>query len=424
MFSSEFYEEVDYMGSRLSCNDKGVELSADKKNIECMKDISVPESEKHLRAFIGMSNWLSDFIPNLHLELGPFYDLLSKLKKEPGKKFSEFWNNEMTDLFKAVIEKISNPTTLSVPNYDDQFNIECDSSGYGYGAYLYQEGKVIGYASKALPKLALNYDNIHRETACVLWAIEKFSRFFCCSPFPTRIYTDNRVTSFIKSSTSSKLKRWRSILDSYNIVLEHRAGSKMLVSDALSRLIDRSENRISERDISDEMLHETVIASQKESSTESSEILDELELLQMHQNLGHCSSDRLAKISGQKLGICETVVKRCFGCCSRQKVKQVKQILGTLPDPAKKNGLWMIDLVYWNNKKYLSILDRSTRFMSVIPVVSRHHKSIAKSLEHEFSKLGVPEKISADREFVSEHLGDLFERSGIEFLALTRESLF
>ena len=103
------------------------------------------------------------------------------------------------------------------------------------------------------------------------------------------IYTDNRVTSFMKSSTSSKLKRWRSILDSYRIQLEHRAGTKMLVSDALSRLITANVGDY-KADLSDELLNETVIAKQKCELTE-------VELFQLHQKNGHCSTDRLAVIA-------------------------------------------------------------------------------------------------------------------------------
>ena len=74
-----------------------------------------------------------------------------------------------------------------------------------------------------------------------------------CSPHTTTVYTDNRVTSFIRSASSSKLKRWRSILDSHNIRLEHRKGSKMYISDALSRhpIVDSKEYQ---SDISDEIL--------------------------------------------------------------------------------------------------------------------------------------------------------------------------
>jgi len=30
-----------------------------------------------LRSFIGMVNWVSNFIPYIHIEMGPFYNILS-----------------------------------------------------------------------------------------------------------------------------------------------------------------------------------------------------------------------------------------------------------------------------------------------------------------------------------------------------------
>lgn len=106
-----------------------------------------------------------------------------------------------------------------------------------YCIILTQDKKIIAYASKALTKQAVNYENVHRETAAVVWAVDKFREFFICNPYPTKVFTDNRVTSFINSSKNSKLKRWRSYLDAHNLEINHRSGSKMLVSDTLSRLL-------------------------------------------------------------------------------------------------------------------------------------------------------------------------------------------
>lgn len=278
--------------------------------------------------------------------------------------------------------------------------------------------RIVAFASKALTKEAVAYENIHRETACVLWAVEKFSHFIMCSPHTTTVYTDNRVTSFIRSASSSKLKRWRSILDSHNIRLEHRKGSKMYISDALSRHpVEHSEKYQS--DISDEVLEEIVIA--KAHGDEG------VELLQIHAKNGHCSADRLSKITGASLEKCSGTISRCFDCISRSKVKEYKQVLGTIEDKKMKNHTWCIDFVFGKlgrNETYLSILDRSTRFFMARKMDKRSHDSVIECLRDEFARLGRPKRIVCDREFISDRIQSFLSKENIEFCPLSRESPF
>lgn len=196
-----FRKNLDFMGSKIDITDKGVEIKANPKNIEAITNLDTPKNQKEVQCFIGMCNWISNFIPGLHLELGPLYGLVSDLNKKENKNcFNKFWTDNIDKLFKTIKNLIAQPKTLSVPNYDNQFFIEVDSSSFGSGAVLYQETnddkKSIAYASKSLSKQAKNYDNIHRETAGCIWALEKFSHYFCCSPHPIKVFTDNKVRSW------------------------------------------------------------------------------------------------------------------------------------------------------------------------------------------------------------------------------------
>ena len=394
-------KSVDFMGTTLVGTTDGVKLKTESKNIEALKNISTPKTEKELRTFLGMCNWISSFVPGLHIELGPFHSIVSKLKMNSTLKFRDIWNASYQTLFEAVLSKISNPRTLAVPNYDKPFEIECDASGLGYGAILTQGHTIISYASKALPEVAMRYENIHRETACVLWAVGKFERFFSCSPHETQVFTDNRVTSFIRTSTSNKLKRWRSVLDSYNIKISHKSGVKMLVSDALSRLVKEGSSKVETLDLSDELLEEIVIAAEQIVDKEE---LSSLELYQLHDKYGHCSAERLSKLVGKTVKVCSKIVSTCYKCNLQKRVKNVKQILGTIPDKMYKNSHWYIDFVFFKGRAFISILDRSTRFFSIIPARNKTHKNLISALHTEFTKLGKPDALSCDRELVSECL--------------------
>ena len=422
-------KKTEYMGTNLSIEENDVKIKPNPKNIEALRDAVEPYDEKSLRGWIGMINWISKFLPNIHVELGPMYDIIRKLSNNKDKKFKDFWTEDYQNLYKSIQREVSDPKTLSIPNFSAPFFLELDSCGHGMGGICYQKSgddkRIIGFASKALTKEALSYDNIHRETACAYWGIEKFSPFFSCSPHTTTVYTDNRVTSYIRSATSPKLRRWRSVLDSYNIELVHKPGEKMCVSDALSRLIRSPKSGSYEPDLSDEVLEEVVIAHAKSyiANVASSDV--GLELFQLHQKYFHCSADRLSTLSGQPRAVCAKIVDQCFTCNSKDKVKETKQVLGTISDPKEKNHTWFFDFVFSpNGGKYLSILDRSTRFFMLSKVDNREHKGVIKRLNFEFSRLGMPKVLIGDREFISKKLVDFCEECGVILKPLPRESPF
>lgn len=215
-------KSIFFMGSELKITSEGVKLMVNPKNTEDLKKMAPPNTAKELKTFLGMCNWISDYIPQMHIELGPLHNLVSKCNRDKNVKFSELWDTKINNLFEEIKTKISDSKTLSVPDYSKPFELEVDASSHGFGAVLTQKHKIIGYASKALTKQAISYDNVHRETAGVVWAIEKFREFFICNPHPTKVFTDNRVTSFINSAKNSKLRRWRSYLDAHNISIEHK----------------------------------------------------------------------------------------------------------------------------------------------------------------------------------------------------------
>ena len=415
-------KSTEFMGQKLNVSKNGVEVTANPVNVKAIQDLDTPnKSEKSLRGFIGMVSWISEFLPEVQMSLGPFHNLLSKVKKENGK-LKNLWTEDYDRLFKEILAKVGNPKTLGIPDYKKGFMLEIDSSSAGHGACLYQSDRIIAYASKALQKHAVEYENAHRETAGVVWAIEKFSKFFSCSPFPVKIFTDNRVTQFIKTAKSPKLRRWKSYLDSFpNLELIHRAGPDMKVSDCLSRLVKEPKSNYT-RDVTDELLEEVVIASNNIDSSQ-------LEDFQIHLKFGHCGVDKLKTITGKSREYCKQIYNACFSCQTKTKVTEIRQLLGTIPDSKRKNSMWSIDFVFFPDKTgrkrtYLSILDRSTRFFIVSLVDSRHHAGVKTALLRDFSRMGKPEVLVADREMVSEDLACFFLENGIDFKPVARESPF
>ena len=136
------------------------------------------------------------------------------------------------------------------------------------------------------------------------WALQKFSKYILGSPHKTTVYTDNSVANFIRTCKSAKMFRWKTVIDEFNINIQKRAGSKMFVSDALSRLFPIPSKKIIEIDESDNILDDFVVASH----TVDKQTIDFTDLLQIHQKMGHCSSERLHRATNFPLDLCKKVL--------------------------------------------------------------------------------------------------------------------
>ena len=55
-----------------------------------------------------------------------------------------------------IKQKLTNAPLLSLPNFNKTFEIECDGSSIGIGAFLMQEGQPITYFSEKLSGATLN----------------------------------------------------------------------------------------------------------------------------------------------------------------------------------------------------------------------------------------------------------------------------
>ena len=76
---------------------------------------------KQTRAFCGMVNFLSSFLPNLRRLVIPIHDLQNKLKKFK-------WTVEAEKAFNDIKKLLINPPVLKAPTPDGLFHLESDTS--------------------------------------------------------------------------------------------------------------------------------------------------------------------------------------------------------------------------------------------------------------------------------------------------------
>ena len=206
-----------------------------KDKCEVIQNLDLPKTLKQTRAFCGMVNFLSSFLPSLRRLLIPIYDL-----QEKSKKFK--WTDEAEKAFNDIKQLLVNPPVLKAPTPDGLFRLESDSSQEGVGSTLLQkqgnEWVVIGYHLKRLPPLAKNFEVTELELTGLLINIHGFMQLLHNRYF--EVLVDHKAIKYmIKSKTESPTTRIKTLLlklGEYTINLKYQKGSEMHTSDALSRL--------------------------------------------------------------------------------------------------------------------------------------------------------------------------------------------
>jgi hypothetical protein len=92
-------------------------------------------------------------------------------------------------------EALTSPLILRLPDFTQQFTIECDASGIGLGAILLQQNQPIVYFSEALKGSALVLSTYKKEMLAIVKAIKKWRPYLLGKPFTVR--TDHKSLKYL-----------------------------------------------------------------------------------------------------------------------------------------------------------------------------------------------------------------------------------
>ena len=230
-----FKKRIVYMGLEFQVQEDKVCYTPLKDKCDAIRNLELPKTLRQTRAFCGMINFLSSFLPNLHRLLILIYDLQKK-----AKKFK--WTVEAEKAFNEIKKLLISSPVLKPPTPDALFRLESDTSREGVGGTLLQKQGdkwvVIGYHSKRFPKSAKNFGVTELELTGLLVNIHSFMQLLCNRYF--EVLVDHKAIKYmIKSKTESPTTRLKTLLlklSEYTIELKYQKGSEMHTSDALSRL--------------------------------------------------------------------------------------------------------------------------------------------------------------------------------------------
>ena len=138
--------------------------------------------------------------------------------------------------FNKLKQALISPPVLRLPNFSQQFVVECDVCGDGLGAILSQNNQQIAYYSEALKgksTLPSTYDN---EMLAVVKAVRKWRSYLLGRSFV--IKTDHRSLKYLLEQrlTTPSQARWLPKIMGFDYTIQYRKGKENQGADALSRV--------------------------------------------------------------------------------------------------------------------------------------------------------------------------------------------
>jgi len=144
---------------------------------------------KQIQQFLGILNYIRDFIPNI----SHYTSKLSKMLK----KNAPPWGTEQTEAVRALKEVAKNPPPLKIPGEGKRI-LQTDASDHYWGVVLIEEVEgqrfYCGHASGQFKPEEVHYHTTFKETLVVKYGIQKFD--FHLSGHVFEVHLDN--SSFSK----------------------------------------------------------------------------------------------------------------------------------------------------------------------------------------------------------------------------------
>ena len=181
------------------------------------------------------------FIPNYSLIARPMIQLT-------WKNIPFNWDSNCTCAFEHLKSLMCAKPILWQPDYTKAFFLATDTSAYGMGAVLLQEGELnprtnkpmlcpVTYYSNTFTLTEWNYNIYEWEFLGVLKALKHFQPHIAAMEIPVTILTDHANLTHWKAirKVNRWVARWFAEIQDYNLVIKHVPGKIHTTPDMLSR---------------------------------------------------------------------------------------------------------------------------------------------------------------------------------------------
>lgn len=221
-----FKTSVSFLGHIVS--DEG--LKPDPEKFSVIKDWPTPRNVKEVQSFLGLLNYYRRFVKDFATIAKPLYTLT--------KKDTVFlWTADCEKAFNQLKYCVCNPPALAYPDFSQPFIIQTDASETGLGAVIMNYDKrPVAFLSHTLSKTQQAYHITDKELLAIVFALKKWNNYLLGQKFI--VQTDHKALEelFKMKDPSSRLTRYRLLLEQYDFTIQYMKGKKNVVADALSRV--------------------------------------------------------------------------------------------------------------------------------------------------------------------------------------------
>ena len=237
--------EVEFLGLIL----KPGQLAMDPIKVEGVTRWPIPRNVKEVRSFVGFANFYRRFIHHFSERVRPLVDLTKK-------NIRWHWDNEQQTAFEDLKSEFVKAPVLRIPDDNQPFALECDSSLFATGGVLLQKDSngdmhPCGFISQSLNPAERNYQIYDRELLAIIRGLETWEHHFLGSPHRLQIRSDHKNLTYWRTARklNRRQARWSLYLSQFDYELVHVPGSQMTVSDALSRRSDHDDGKTDNEDL-------------------------------------------------------------------------------------------------------------------------------------------------------------------------------
>ncbi len=158
--------------------------------------------------------------------LAPLTGLVSKAVKWR-------WTEVEQQAFDDAKQMVMREAILAYPDFSEEFHVYADASDYQLGGVIMQKGKPLAFYTRKLNKAQAKYPTGEQELLSIVETLKEFQNILLGQRLV--VHTDHLNLLYDKLA-SNRLIRWRMMLEEFGPRVEHVAGTKNVIADALSRL--------------------------------------------------------------------------------------------------------------------------------------------------------------------------------------------